>query len=312
MLHLLPVVIWKHILAHIYASSFIKSSLDGSHDTILDNPLINLDILSLRQTCKYIKTTILTPAVCEWVMSKYQYNPNYNLIVAIPRPHRFISLMLSESNQISSSSLEANAYWSSLQWIIALSFTVALVDVGDVFFGITKHKSLSWTVYLPSGVHELDHLSIVQDLELIGHGSTQLVLSNPWDTLKKHSLCLRNIQFSVEISVRFRFSDYVSGHVNVLCIDRCTFADLAYGFMIDVTCKKLVVTNCVFGKCYIGVKMECSKAKRQNCNDVLIHICDNRFENCQEQMELNYERMIISGYDMERVMHVANNESVYV
>ena len=245
-------------------------------------------------------------------MSKYQYNPNYNLIVAIPRPHRFISLMLSESNQISSSSLEANAYWSSLQWIIALSFTVALVDISDVFFGITKHKSLSWTVYLPNGVHELDHLNIVQDLELIGHDDTKLVLSNSWDTLEKHSLCLRNIQFSVEISVRFRFSDYVSGHVDVLCIDRCVFADLAYGFMIDVTCKKLVVTNCVFGKCYIGVKMECSKAKRLIRDDVLVRICGNRFRDCEEQMELNLDAMIATGYDVERAVCLDDNENVCV
>ena len=307
MLHLLPVTIWKHLLCCIYASSFTKSSLVDSQDTSVDSPFINLDILALRQTCKYIKTTILSPTVCEWVMSKYQYNPNFNLVVAIPRPHRFISLMMSESNQIDLSMYEANAHWSALQWIIALSFSVALVDVDLVFFEITKHKSLSWTVYLPSGVHELNHLSIVQDLELIGRGDTRLVLSDPWYTLEKHSLCLRNIQFGIEMSTRFRFGDYVSGHVDVLCIERCSFDDLSYGVAIDVTCRKLAVVDCVFGKCQMGVRMECSKRLGDGA---MIRIRGNRFRDCEEHMELNLDRMIAAGCDMKKAVCVADNESI--
>ncbi|CAI2358703.1 Hypothetical protein MVR_LOCUS410 [uncultured virus] len=315
MLDKLPVVIWKRLLSHIYAAAQAESQVQ-------DRSLVITCVLSLRQVCKYIKDKIITSAMCHWIMNNHRFNPSPKLIVAIPRHHGFIRLMWdATTNQANTSINDPTAYWSRLQWIRALSFTVAFDKMSDVFFVIENYHEFGWTVYLLddvydfSGIYNQGEFEIDHDLELIGLNDTKVDVERAIRSKIRCSLCVRNLYFNQVSPLCPVFDHYIAEYYDTVIVDHCVFEQVHPNKCIDVNCNRLAVVNCKFKDSYdVPIRYKYSLMypliNKPKKHDRLVYVCNNRFENCQGTVKVHLEQLVKLGYDVATMVCLANNETL--
>ena len=326
----LPIVIWKCLLSHIYSAHQARSGsiirCTTSSDIISDNrPIVYKDtliikhVLVLRQVCKYIRDTVLTPAMCQWVMANYRFDPSHDLIVAIPRPSRFIELMWSDTVDRANTTLrDDRCLWSALQWVRALSFTIASKDYDSLMMMIEEYRDLSWTVYLLDDVYDVYDvydsfcIRVATDLELIGQRHTTLVISWALNPKVRSSLCLRNLAFYAS-NPNDPCCSVISGQYDILILDNCSF-ESKFKRAVNVSCKKLAVVGCCFLNQSVGIRYQyelvhwlVDQVKKQ---DRLVYICRNRFVRCTDPIKLKSDMLVADGCDLDKVVWISDNEGV--
>lgn len=314
MLDKLPAVIWKRLLSHIYAAAQAESQVQ-------DRSLVITCVLSLRQVCKYIKDKIITSAMCHWIMNNYRFDPSPKLIVAIPRHHGFIRLMYdATANQANTSIDDSTAYWSRLQWMRALSFTVAFGNKDNVFEVIENYHEFGWTLYLLdgvydfSGIHYDQEFEIEHDLELIGLNDTRIDVEKVIRSKIKCGLCVRNLRFNEVLLGSPIFDHYIAGFYDTVIVDNCTF-EAHPNKAIHVNCNRLAVANCRFKDGYdvsIDYRYPFTHLPTNipKEHDRLVHVCNNRFENCEGTVKVHLKKLERAGYDVVAMVCLANNEAL--
>lgn len=319
----LPIAIWKCLLSHIYSEHQARSGsvnrcdmstdvTSQGHRIVQKDTLIIKHVLVLRQVCKYIRDTVLTPAMCQWVMSNYRFDPSHELIVAIPKPNRFIELMWNDTvDQANTTLRDDRCLWSALQWVRALSFTIASNDCIGLFMTLNEYRDLGWTVHLLDEDYGSIGIKVATNLELIGQRHTKLAISWPICPLIKSNLCLRNLTFHA--CNPYNPSSIISKRYDILILDNCTFAD-KFRRAVDVSCKKLAVVGCCFLNQSVGIKLRYDSAywlvdqvKKQGR---LVYICRNRFVRCAKPYKLKLDMLIANGYDLGKAVWISDNEGV--
>lgn len=277
MLDKLPSLIWKIILPYIYADhraqvwaqvkkpiaidhhdsdqessdEFYDSSEECATSNIFDDKeddfrgkheVIKV-VTSLRQTCKYMREVILTPAMCEYVLTSYQLSINSNYIVAVPKPPKFIQAYW--NSRIDHHDIP-KSFAKSLHWIRALTFDVKRITIDEVLGDIRSYmrsnhhdhdyNEFGWTIFLTNTALEFDRIRLDQSIELVGFPDTRLGITYTLDSDHRNPPSMRIRDLTVICMTEHHPNNmYYLGHnYDHLMIENCTFKG---------TCKESLVVS---------------------------------------------------------------------
>lgn len=326
MLDKLPLFVWKIILPYIYADHRAQIWYEPNQvapigisdkNNIYDYEYLVGDdrewatttsfAIALRRTCKYLKNQVLTPMMCEYVLSSYKLGINSKFIVLVPKPLGYIKTSWNlDIGKRYVNQEEVIKQLTPLQWIRALTLDVKLRELVDAVCEIDKYKEFCWSIHLSNMTHDFDGLTLDQDLELIGLPNTQLELTQDFSThrIGRASMCLRNLHV-IGIPWHQSPSQYMHGDYDYLIIDNCKFDGSLQIDMLNVNCNKISVTNCTFTNCNTGIKFKMDASDDDQGKHV--NICDNRFDKCKTSMQLTIDYCLIGHDDLGETACVSGN-----
>ncbi|CAI2358320.1 Hypothetical protein MVR_LOCUS25 [uncultured virus] len=327
MLDKLPLFVWKIVLPYIYAdhraqfwyepNQVAPVGISGKDNIYDDDGTIEDDrewattmplATALRRTCKHMRDVVLTPAMCEYVLSSYKLGVDSKYIVAVPKPLGFIKTQWDLDIGIRyASHEEVLKQLTPLQWIRALSLDMKALSIDDVLLYVDDYKELGWTIHLTNTTQDLSHFALYQDIELIGMPDTQINMTYTFksDGTAKSSMCWRNLQVTGLHHSTLPFY-FISGRYNHLIIDNCKFDGLPNASVLDVSCRKISVTNCTFTNCNTGIKVKMD-ASDDDDQGKRVNICDNHFDKCKTAMQLAIDYCLIGHDDLGETACVSGN-----
>lgn len=183
---------------------------------------------------------------------------------------------------------DRTAFLSSLQWVKALTFDLSTYNLCDLLQLVNEYKEFGWCIHLPgNSSHEVGNMSCMSyDLELIGQQNTKLELTEKLTMGFSHGLCIRNAHF-----IENKHAHFIRGKYDIFNIDNCVFDGYNLQVILSVECSRLSITNCTFKSHGTGIKFELMEKDEFDApmilmNDVLVNVCNNRFENCNIPMNL--------------------------
>ena len=324
MLDKLPLFVWKILLPSIYAIHreqvlYIHNPNEHNYNGIHMSNTITA-ITALRQTCKYMRDVVLSPKMCKCVLTGYQLNPNSNLIVAIPRPPRFIKMHWDKHID----HRKVTKGFTPLYWIRAMAFDIKRLTINEIMLAINncnttwdyRDREFGWTIHLTNTIHEINKLVIDQDVELIGLPNTQLEIVQSITSSHRYlsSMVLRNLD--ILGTGYINDTAYVRYEYDHVILDHCTFKGLRRHDMLEIKCKKFAVTNCKFNECRRAIKFKMHSNIDGNFSDVIQEkskqgtlglICNNRFDSCVIAMNLAIEYCLVDQDGMSKAVRIFGN-----
>lgn len=322
MFHKLPLPVWKLILSRIYTLCREQFWCDLQPSNTITA------FTALRQTCKYMRDSILIPEVCEFILNTYQLHPDDDVIVAIPRPYRFVKAYWDKhvNQRINHDDHKEN--FRPLQWIRALTFDVKEYSINKVLElakknskspNYTMDREFGWTIHLTNTTHVIKGLKLDQNVEFIGLPNTLLEIIKPIKSQSNFitNLILRNLSVFGAYHTHWGTIEYHYDHV---IIDNCTFKATSDTDLLCISSKKLSITNCKFSDCCRAIKYHCPAISDWTFYEAVMEvtksithviICNNHFDRCMLAINLMVEYRVFEQDEMEKIAIVSGNEIIH-